>query len=107
MAQMRLTDLSVRALKGSDKYETFFDTTLPAFGVRVGLRRKTFVIVRGRTRERTTIGHYPAMSVAEARTRAKKLLSNEPEPKAAPKTFKETTEEFLKEHYQGSTSAWP
>jgi hypothetical protein len=82
VAQMRLTDLSVRALKGSADYKRFFDIALPAFGIRVGLRRKTFVIVRGKNRERITIGHYPQMTVAEARTKAKKLLASEPEPKA-------------------------
>lgn len=107
MAQMRLTDLSVRALKGSADYKTFFDITLPAFGVRVGLRRKTFVIVRGKNRERVTIGHYPEMSVAQARGKAKKLLASDPEPKASPLRFKEATEEFLETHYAASTSAWP
>lgn len=107
MAQIRLTDLSVRALKGSADYKTFFDITLPAFGVRVGLRRKTFVIVRGKNRERVTIGHYPPMSVAEARTKAKKLLASELEPKIAPLRFKEATEEFVETHFADSTSAWP
>ena len=104
---MRLTDISVRALKGSESYKTYFDDQLPAFGVRVGKRRKTFVVVRGKQRERTTIGHFPDLSVGEARAKAKKLLASEPEPKAAPKTFKEATDQFLKEHYKDSTSEWP
>ena len=104
---MRLTDISVRALKGSESYKTYFDDQLPAFGVRVGKRRKTFVVVRGKQRERTTIGHFPVVSVGEARAKAKKLLASEPEPKAAPKTFKEATDQFLKEHYKDSTSEWP
>src|SRR5690606_36341126 len=80
---------------------------LPAFGVRVGKRRKTFVIVRGKKRERTTIGYFPDLSVGEARAKAKKLLASEPEPKAAPKTFKEAADQFLKENYKDSTSDWP
>lgn len=104
---MRLTDISVRALKGSADYKTFFDDQLPAFGVRVGLRKKTFVIVQGKKRERMTIGHYPAMTVGEARTKAKKLLASEPEPKAVPKNFKDAVDEFLEENYKDSTSDWP
>lgn len=107
MAQMRLNDMSVRALKGSDKYETFFDTALPAFGVRVGKRRKTFVVVRGKSRERTTIGHFPELSVSDARAKARKLLASAPEPRATPSTFREAADRFLEEQYANSTSEWP
>lgn len=107
MPNLNLTEISVRALKGSDQYITYFDTTLPAFGVRVGKRRKTFVIIRGKKRERTTIGHYPDLSVGEARKKARKLLSSEPEPKTAPKTFEDARDQFLKENYADSTSEWP
>lgn len=104
---MLLTDLSVRQLKGSANNPKFFDTKTPSFGIRCGLKRKTWVVMRGRNRELVTIGHYPAMSVSDARTKAKKLLSNEPEHKAAPLRFKEASKEFLATHYANSTSDWP
>lgn len=104
---MRLTDISVRALKASSDYKTYFDDLVPAFGVRVGKRRKTFVIVRGKKRERTTIGHFPTMKVGDARAKAKKLLANEPEPKAARMTWEKARDEFLVDNYRDSTSAWP
>jgi integrase len=101
MATMLLTDISVRALKGSDKYETFFDTKTPAFGIRVGKKVKTWIVVRGKNRERVTIGRYPDMSLSDARTEAKKLLSTAPEPKQLPMTFAEARVLFLDEHYRG------
>lgn len=36
MPSLNLTELSVRALKGSDSYITYWDTGTPGFGVRVG-----------------------------------------------------------------------
>lgn len=91
---MRLTDIAVRALKGSD-YKTYFDDQLPAFGIRVGKRAKTWVIVRGKKRERVKIGRYPDLSVAEARAKAKRLLSNEPEPRATRITWETARDEYL------------
>jgi hypothetical protein len=49
---MRLTEISVRALKGSDTYTTYFDDTLPGFGIRVGKRSRTFIVLRGKQRQR-------------------------------------------------------
>jgi len=75
MPTLRLTDISVRALKGSEKYETYWDTQTPAFGIRVGKRTKTWTVMRGRSRERITIGKYPDLSLSDARAEAKKLLA--------------------------------
>lgn len=96
---MRLTDLSVRALRGSDTYTTYFDDTLPGFGVRVGKRTKTWLVVRGKTRERLTIGRYPDMALTDARKEAKKLLANDNEPRPIRRTFREARDEFLETHY--------
>ncbi len=104
---MLLTDISVRALKGSGKNEKFFDTKTPGFGIRVGLKSKTWVVMRGRNRELVTIGKYPDLSLADARTEAKKLLSTAPGPKTVSKTWAVARDEFLIENYQGSTSRWP
>jgi integrase len=100
MAKLLLTDISVRALKGSEKYETFFDTKTPGFGIRVGKNAKTWIVVRGKNRERVTIGRYPDVSLSDARGEAKKLLSSAAEPKQASKTFAEARTIFLEEHYR-------
>jgi hypothetical protein len=71
---LHLTDLSVRALKPADKQTTYWDTTTPAFGVRVGKRSKTWTVIRGRTRERLSIGRFGEVSLADARKEAMRLL---------------------------------
>lgn len=98
---MRITDISVRALKGSEKYVTHWDATTPGFGIRVGKRSKTWTVMRGRNRERLTIGRYPDLSVAEARAEAKRLLIAAPEAKAISTTFGLAREEFV-EGYQNA-----
>jgi hypothetical protein len=107
MARMHLTDLSVKALKGTDRYVSYMDTTTRGFGVRVGLRSKTWIVVRGRSRERITIGRYPDVSLSEARAEAKRLLSTAPEAKAVSMTFAEARPLFLDENYRDSKSRWP
>lgn len=73
--RVHLTDIVVQRLQ---KPGTYFDETTPGFGIRVGKNRKTWVIMRGQIRQRMRIGHYPAMSLAEARKQAKKLLTEAP-----------------------------
>lgn len=108
MPQVLLTEISIRALKGSDTYTTFFDTSTPGFGIRVGKKSKTFIVMRGRQRERVSIGRYPDLSLADARKEAKRLLAEERgDAKPEAKTLKETREEFLTDHYKDSTSRWP
>ena len=69
-----LTDVSLRALKPSDSYVTWYDKALPAFGVRVGKRSKTFVVMLGKERKRLSLGKYPAVTLQDARQRARDLL---------------------------------
>ncbi len=107
MPKVLLTDLSVRALKGSSKNEKFFDTKTPGFGIRCGLKTKTWIVMRGRNRELVAIGKYPDLSLADARTEAKKLLSTTPEPKSVSKTWEAARDEFLTENYRDSASRWP
>src|SRR5665213_2842433 len=73
--RVHLTDIVVQRLQTPG---TYFDETTPGFGVRVGKNRKTWVIMRGQIRQRVRIGRYPAMSLAEARKQAKKLLTEAP-----------------------------
>ena len=94
-----LTEIAIRSFKGSDSYRTYWDST-PGFGVRVGKRTKTYVVVRGRNRERVSLGRFGDISLADARAQAKRLLSTAPEPKDAPLTFSKAREQFLDEHYR-------
>lgn len=107
MPQLHLTEIVVRGLKGSDQYITYYDINLPAFGLRVGKRSKTFVVMRGRERERVSIGRYPDISLANAREKARKLLAADPEPKAQRIGFVAARDEFLEDRYRDSTSTWP
>ena len=96
---MRLTDISVRALRPPEKGQvTYADDTLPGFGVRVSQGgTKTFVVVHGPTRQRTTIGRFPIISLGEARAEAKRLLAEATLGKRRPKTvtFDQAKDEFL------------
>lgn len=96
---MRLTEISIRALKGSEKYPTHFCDGTPGFGVRCGLKKKTYVVVRGKTRERITIGTVGKISLSDARTEAKRLLLGETEQKPSSVTFQAARDAFL-DHYQ-------
>jgi hypothetical protein len=52
----------------------YWDALLPAIGLRIGQRAKTFVVIRGRERKRQSIGQFPALSLAEARAQARALM---------------------------------
>ena len=80
--RIRLTDIAVRALKYFDGQITYWDDTLPAFGVRVGNRSKTFIVVQSGGR-RLKIGSYPQTSLHDARQAAKLLLAT-PAPPVVP-----------------------
>jgi hypothetical protein len=61
--QKLLSDMTLRTLPCGE----FWDTKLPSFGVRIGKRATTFLLKRdGR---RIKLGHYPSLSLAEARRR--------------------------------------
>jgi hypothetical protein len=58
-----LTDILVQKLP-----EGFhFDTKVKSFGMRVGRSRKTWMVVKGENRTKITLGHYPDISLSEAR----------------------------------------
>jgi integrase len=73
----RLTDISVRQLpvplKGQRLY---YDEVLPGFGCRVSQGgTRSFFVQHGANRQFTTIGRHPVISLAEARTEAKRILA--------------------------------
>lgn len=72
MPKLNLTDITVQRLKPG----LFFDSKTPAFGIRVGKTRRTWLVVRGENRTKVRLGHYPAMSLAEARKRAMLTLGS-------------------------------
>src|SRR5438552_1705901 len=90
MPVAHLTDLIVSRLKEPG---TYFDKTIRAFGIRVLKNRKTWIVVRGRERIRARVGHYPDMSLADARKEAKKLLAEDSKPHSRI-TFNEAYEPF-------------
>ncbi len=94
--RLHLTDLTVRGLKEQGYY---WDTQLPAFGIRVGKTRKSWTVVHGRGRDRVTLGQYPAMSLADARLAAKRLLI-EPPVRHAAITFPDARSAFIETHYR-------
>ncbi len=75
---MRLTDLAIQKLPYREKgQKTFWDDLVPAFGVRVGTRTKSFVVMHGSGRLLKTLGRYPALQLKTARAEAKRFFSND------------------------------
>lgn len=72
------TDLTVQKLPPG----LHFDPKLANFGLRVGKNRKTWIVQTGTAQKRTkqTLGHYPAMSLADARKAAMQALSSPTDP---------------------------
>ena len=70
MRRVHFTDLAIDRLNPSPKYITYWDKALPSFGIRVGLLGKTFVLVRGKNRNRVSLGKYPKTTLQEARRKA-------------------------------------
>ena len=77
MPKTKLTDISIRAFKPPEQGQlTYWDKSLAGFGVRVSQGgAKTFVLVYGANRRRTSIGRFPAIKLSDARTEAKRLIA--------------------------------
>jgi integrase len=71
-----LTDITVRTLPEG----LHLDARLPSFGIRVGKRRRTWIVIKGKNRTKVSLGHYPAVSLADARKRAMAELSKSASP---------------------------
>ena len=72
-----LTDKLIKSYAGP---AMLWDRVLPAFGVRIGLHKKTFLVMTGKERRRTNIGRYPQLSLQEARFKARAILIAPPKP---------------------------
>ena len=66
-----LTELAIKAAK---PHTTLWDSTLPGFGIRCGVKRKTFIVLIASGR-RHSLGHWPLQTLQNARSEAKKLLA--------------------------------
>jgi hypothetical protein len=107
MPRLRLTDVTIGKLPPSKPETAYWDEGLPAFGVRVGSRRKTFiVVVNGGHRIR--LGRYPVTSLKDARREAFKRLSdpNGHKPPVNAPAASEVVEKFLEIHHAQSRPRW-
>ena len=98
---MLLTDISVRALKPTDRQRTYFDDNTGGFGIRVSPGgTKTFVLMHGQRRQLTKLGRLGIVTLAEARTAAKRILAQKTLGQHQPKTkkFGEAYDLFKTEH---------
>ncbi len=77
--RVALTDIVVRNAKPPDRGQaTFWDTSLRSFGCRVSQGgTKSWVVMHGSERRLITIGRYPVISLAVARTEAKRILAQQ------------------------------
>jgi len=74
----------------------YFDTKTPAFGIRIGKNLKTWLIVKGERRTKIRLGHYPTMTLQEARKRALVALGSPMEGEKRPTIpFPEALDAFL------------
>ena len=74
---MRLTDITIRALKAPTEGAIIYcDDLIPGFGIRVSEGgTKSFVLTHGPRRERETLGRVGVVSLQDARTEAKRRLA--------------------------------
>jgi len=92
MAKIAFSDLGVRSFKPG----LYYDTRTRGFGMRVGQRRRTWFVIKGKKAAKVRLGHYPALSLADARKRALVALGTPYEPSVAP-SFIEARDQYLKQ----------
>jgi Arm domain-containing DNA-binding protein len=103
MPRIRLTDVTITKLPQSKVRVTYWDEGLPAFGVRVGARRKTFIVVVNGGR-RIKLGNYPRTTLKDARAEAHLRLGGRGAQATvldAP-TAKDVVTDFIKIHHARS-----
>jgi integrase len=93
MPKVAFTDLKVQSLAPG----VYFDAKTPGFGIRVGANRKTWIVLKGAKSIKVRLGHYPALSLAEARRHALVALGTPFQPSLAP-AFSDARTMFLEEH---------
>jgi integrase len=86
----KISDLTVRSLQPG----LYFDTKTRGFGIRVGKNRRTWIVLQGQKSAKVRLGHYPALSLADARKRAMIALGTPYQPSIAP-SFIDAREQYL------------
>jgi hypothetical protein len=107
MPRVRLTDVTISNLPQSKDRITYWDEGLPAFGVRVGARRKTFIVILNGGR-RIKLGNYPMMTLKDARREAYRRLAD-PSGQvsdAAGETAEAVVKKFIEIHHANSRPRW-
>ena len=96
---MKLTDLTIQKLNPRESQYTVFDEQIPGFGIRIGARTKSFIVMYGQSRRLKTLGRYPNISLKTAREQAYALLGSQTlsQPKKANLGYSEAVEGFLEE----------
>jgi len=75
--RLHLTEIAVRALKPKPAAQfKAWDASTPGFGVLVSERSKSWIVMHGPRRALKVLGHYPDVSLANARAEAKRILAN-------------------------------
>lgn len=97
MPILGLTDLTVQSLKPG----LYMDRKTPAFGLRVGKRRKTWIVLKEPNRTKIRLGHYPDLKLAEARRRAFVALGTPVGEKEISIEFEQAKLVFVEENYKG------
>ena len=104
---MRLTDVTISKLPHGKAQITYWDEGLPGFGVRVGARRKTFIVIV-RPGRRIKLGTYPRTTLKDARREAYLRLSArgvQSTVDEAPATG-EVVKQFIEIHHAQSRPRW-
>jgi hypothetical protein len=96
MPKLAFTDLAVRSLKPG----TYFDTKTPAFGMRVGKHRRTWIVLKGDRSAKVKLGHYPQLPLSDARKQALIALGSPYAPKETGLTFGAVIPRFLEDNYR-------
>jgi hypothetical protein len=106
MSKIALTDATVRSIKPPQKgFLDFWDANFPGFGVRVSMGgTKTFVLNIDKVRR--PIARFGVLSLAEARTEARRILAERTLGKARPQSisFQTALGEFLAEKQKARRS---
>jgi integrase len=96
MPVLHLTEITVRNLERTSTQTTYYDEYLPSFGIRIGARRRTWIVMLGKERQRISLGHYPALSLAEARKKAHHAIGTY-QPSSS-SLFADARDAFIEQH---------
>lgn len=111
MPTLQITDRGLKSLRTTRQRETFWDAILPGFGVRASSSGGRVFVLRYRvngSRPQVTLGAYPALSLADARAKARELLERvgKGESPAGDQSFNELADLYLERHAKTRKRSW-